>query len=639
MALKKELGFLDLFSIASGAMISSGIFILPALAFSKAGPSMIISYLLGGLIAFVGILGIIELTTAMPKAGGDYFFINRTLGPLIGTISGVLSWFAISLKTAFAIFGISGITARFLYGEEMISSDILIISIFVTIFFVVLNIVGVDLASKFEVLLVVVLISIIVIYIIMGIFKIDIQAFTPFIQKYKINMENEFVFEKAISIFSKEGMITIFSTTAFVFVSFGGLLKAASVSEEVKNPTKNVPLALVASIITITILYTLLLFVTVGVSKGRNLMMSITPIADVGRTIAGDFGFYIIIIASMLAFITTGNAGIMAASRYPLALSRDRLFPKFISKVHKKFKTPIYSIVITGMFIMGSLLLSLESLAKTASAVILLTYILTNVAVIIIRESDMANYQPSFRTPFYPIPQIFTIIIYSLFIGELGYKAVETSFAFVIFSIILYFLYGKKHAKKQYAFLHLLIKMTENLNVTHDLESELRDIIHERDDIELDEFDKLVKQAVIMDLKGPLTLDELFEVETESLKNILGIPKNILLKLFHEREKESSTAITNFTAIPHIVLNTEKEIFHLTIIRCKEGIIYNKEKNNIKSVFLFISSKKMKKTHLQTLASIASLVRDKDFKEKWINAKNADYIRDMVLLSKRKRNN
>ena len=73
MELKKELGFLDVFSISAGAMISSGIFILPGLAFSKAGPAMILSYFLGGIIAFLGILSVIELTTAMPKAGVFFF--------------------------------------------------------------------------------------------------------------------------------------------------------------------------------------------------------------------------------------------------------------------------------------------------------------------------------------------------------------------------------------------------------------------------------------------------------------------------------------------------------------------------------------------------------------------------------------
>ena len=107
--LKKQLGFLDIFSISAGAMISSGIFILPGIAFARTGPSVFVSYMLAGLLAATGLLSIAELSTAMPKAGGDYFFIARSLGPLGGTISGFLSWFALSLKSAFAIFGIAEI--------------------------------------------------------------------------------------------------------------------------------------------------------------------------------------------------------------------------------------------------------------------------------------------------------------------------------------------------------------------------------------------------------------------------------------------------------------------------------------------------------------------------------------------------
>jgi amino acid transporter len=90
-------------------MISSGIFILPGLAFSYAGPAVFISYFLAGVLALVGVLSVIELSTAMPKAGGDYYFVTRSLGPLVGTVSGIMSWFALSLKTAFAVFGIAEI--------------------------------------------------------------------------------------------------------------------------------------------------------------------------------------------------------------------------------------------------------------------------------------------------------------------------------------------------------------------------------------------------------------------------------------------------------------------------------------------------------------------------------------------------
>lgn len=105
MELKKSLGLLDLFVVATGAMISSGLFILPGLAFAKAGPSVIISYLLAGIICIPTLLSKAELTTAMPKAGGDYYYIMRGCGPLLGTIAGFSSWFSLSLKGAFALLG------------------------------------------------------------------------------------------------------------------------------------------------------------------------------------------------------------------------------------------------------------------------------------------------------------------------------------------------------------------------------------------------------------------------------------------------------------------------------------------------------------------------------------------------------
>ena len=104
-SLRKGLGLAHVFAIASGAMISSGIFVLPGLAFARSGPAVIFAYLGAGLLAGCGMLSIAELSTAMPKAGGDYFFVARGLGPAAGTVSGLLSWFSLSLKSAFALAG------------------------------------------------------------------------------------------------------------------------------------------------------------------------------------------------------------------------------------------------------------------------------------------------------------------------------------------------------------------------------------------------------------------------------------------------------------------------------------------------------------------------------------------------------
>ena len=91
MALKKELGLFETFAIAAGAMISSGLFVLPGIAHAKAGPAVVFSYFFAGLLAAAGMLSIAEIITAMPKAGGDYFYVMRTMGPSAGTVMGLLS--------------------------------------------------------------------------------------------------------------------------------------------------------------------------------------------------------------------------------------------------------------------------------------------------------------------------------------------------------------------------------------------------------------------------------------------------------------------------------------------------------------------------------------------------------------------
>jgi len=635
MELKKELGFLDVFSISAGAMISSGIFILPGLAFSKAGPAMILSYLLGGIIAFLGILSVIELTTAMPKAGGDYFFIKRAMGPLTGTVSGMLSWFAISLKTAFAIFGIAGVITTALYGDGVTTLTMMIASILVTIFFVVLNIVGVDLASKFEVALVVVLLSIMTLYIGKGIGNLDGSSFSPFVQTFK-NVGGDFIDGEAYKLLSYNGLETVLSTTAFIFVSFGGLLKAASISEEVKDPSRNIVLGLLSSILVITVYYAFMLIVTVGRIDDISLANSLTPIADAARIFGGSVGYYAIITASMLAFVSTANAGIMAASRYPLAMARDNLIPDKFSEINEKTKTPAFSIVVTGIFICLSLMLPLEYLAKTASSVILLAYILTNLCVLILRESNIKNYQPTFKVKFYPWIQCGVILVFSYFIASLGYMPIFLCFVLGIGSFFMYIFYGSKKYSGEYALMHLLLRITKNINVEHHLEEELRDIIHEREDVVLDHFDLLIKESNFIDVDELLSLEELFNIEADYLTEDLKISKDELIKLFRKREEQSCTAINHFTAIPHVVIDREN-IFKMVVLRCSEGVNFGVGSERVRAVFLFISGKNLSRQHLQTLASIASIVKNEDFEDKWLEAENENYLKDLILLSERKR--
>ncbi len=605
----RKLNFLDVFSIASGAMISSGIFVLPAIAYGYVGSSLFISYFIGGVIALLGIMSVAELSSAMPKAGGDYYFVSRSFGPLLGTVNGFLSWFALSLKSAFAIYGLSGVLFL-LTGINMS-----LIAVLATLFFVLINIVGVKEAALLELILVAFLISIMIAYIIMGFPSVNISRFLPL---------------------APRGYNSILSTAAFVFISFGGLLKIASVAEEVKNPGRNIPLGMFASVVVVTILYVLMIFVTTGVLESADFASSIFPISDAAQIFAGRPGYLIITTASFLAFITTANAGIMAASRYPLALSRDKLIPASISGVSKRFNTPVVSIVVTGLFILLSLQIDLEILVKSASSVIIIAYILSNISVIILRESRLKNYRPVFKVPLYPYVPILSILVYLFLLVDLGMEAIEISLVFILVSTLVYIFYGRKRADKEFALLYLLKRIIDSRMPQHGLESELREVIRHREGIPDDKFDSMVRESRVLDLEGSFTLDNFFKQISIPLGEVVGMDSEQIESLLKKRENESSTAISSFVSIPHVILE-ETDLVHLLIVRCRGGVKFSEKEQSVKAIFLIVGNKGKRSLHLKLLASIATLVQEEDFENQWIAAKNIDHVRDLILLSGRKR--
>ena len=260
--LKRDLGLLDVFCIASGAMISSGLFVLPGIAYEKTGSSVIISYILASLLIIPTLFSKIELTTAMPKCGGDYFFIDRSMGPMVGTIGGLSSWFSLASKTAFALVGI-GIFVQ-LFNTGLSDFNMKLIAIGFCLLFTFINLRGVKHVGKTQIILVLGLISLLLFYVIIGFFYVETNRFSPFIREGL-------------------GLGAIFSTAGFVFVSFMGLTKVCSVAEEVKNPKKNIPRGMFLAWGFISALYAAVIFVTVGLLDNQVLIKSKMPIEVVER--------------------------------------------------------------------------------------------------------------------------------------------------------------------------------------------------------------------------------------------------------------------------------------------------------------------------------------------------------------------
>jgi len=612
--LKKGLGLLDVFCIASGAMISSGLFILPALGFAKTGPSVIFSYILAGILVLPAILAKAELATAMPKAGGDYFFIERSMGAPVGTIGGLASWFSLSFKTAFALLGI-GIFAT-LVNPAISEIQIKLIAVGCCLFFMFVNILGVKHTGRFQIVLVLSLIGILLLYVFHGAAFIQPQRYVPFMP---------------------EGLSPVFATAGLVFVSFGGLTKIACVAEEVKDPGRNIPLGMFLAFSIVMVLYAVVVFVTVGLIDSAELANSLTPISLGASKFMGNSGSIILAFAAFLAFISTANAGILTVSRSSMAMSRDYLLPRSFQRIDAKSKTPRFSIIFTTAFIIAVVLfLNLENLVKTASTLKILLFLLVNLSVIVMRESKIQGYRPKFYSPLYPWIQILGIVGYGFLIFQMGRVPLLITAIFIAASLLWYLVYARNRVSRQAALVHVIERITAKELVDPTLPSELKEIIVERDEIVEDRFDHLIKEGVALDLEGTLSRDEFFKEASKFLAGKLAMEPETLTQLFIKREEESHTVIRPGLAIPHIIIEG-KHKFSILLARAKEGVIFPGTKEPVHTIFVLVGTRDERNFHLRALAAIAQIAQDAEFDEKWLEARNSEELKDIILLAERKR--
>ncbi|MBN1686352.1 MAG: amino acid permease [Spirochaetales bacterium] len=605
----RVLGAGSLFAIAAGAMISSGIFVLPGIAFSRSGPAMIIAYGIAGIIAFIGTLSIVELATGMPKAGGDYFFIARSLGPLMGTISGLLSWFALSAKSAFAVYGLSALIA------SLTPLPLVPVSIALVVLFVAANFLGAKSAAKIEIALVAILVTILIALSVAGLPQIDRERFTPF--------------------FAGNWNTTV-SAIGFVFVSFGGLINASSVSGEVKRPGRAIPLGILGAIVAVTALYVLSLIVTVGVSSADELSRTSTPLADAARNLVGPWGFAVLAVGASLAFITTAHAGILSSARYPFALARDQLLPSVFGRFSRRQFVPYASLLTTGVMVAAGSIVSLELLVTAASTIIMSSYLLANLGVLVMRYSKLTSYRPTFRVRFTPFVQIFSMVLLAFFIIDLGVMGLIVAGSLTVISVGVYLLYGRSRHTGEYALLHLIERITNREIAGDNLERELRDIVHEKDEIELDPVDAVFKEALFIDVPAVRTLEDLFPLAAVPLQRRLNMEPARIEKLLWQRERESSTAIAPFVAVPHLVLENQG-VFLLLAVRAPEGVRFNDTYEKVKAIFVLVGSKDKRTLHLQTLAALAQIAMDRRFEPEWLSVRRPEQLREVLLLGERRR--
>ncbi len=228
--------------------------------------------------------------------------------------------------------------------------------------------------------------------------------------------------------------------------------------------------------------------------------------------------------------------------------------------------------------------LKLPILVKAASSVLILTYMFSCLSVIIMRESRLQNYQPIFRTPLYPWIQIVGIIGFGFLLFEMGKEALLMVSVFILGGLFVYWFYGRIRSSREYALLHLVERITAKELTTHSLETELKEIIRERDDIVKDRFDHIVEESLVLDINQSITLEEFFRLVADSMSKRLEINADTLYQALIKRERENTTVLNPDLAVPHIVIEGEHKFISFWLAASRESYFQIRHPKSIQSL-------------------------------------------------------
>ncbi|MFT4542048.1 MAG: APA family basic amino acid/polyamine antiporter [Planctomycetota bacterium] len=615
--LSKNLRLIDVYALATGATLSAGLFLLPGLAAAQAGPALPLCYLLAALPLIPAMLCAVELATAMPRAGGSYYFLDRSLGPLAGTVGGLGTWLALTLKTSFALIGIGAYLLLFLPNTP--NWAVRLIAAAFAIGFGILNAFGTKGSGRFQVILVAGLLVVLVLFIAGGSFEMDTTRFHGFFGA---------------------GTDSILSTAGLVYISYVGVTNVASVSEEVAEPDKALPKAVFLSLSSALLIYLGCTAVMVGVIPMETLAGSLTPMADAAQITMGKPGLIIISLAALAAFSSVANAGIMGSSRYPLAMARDNLIPSRFQELSAS-GAPVKSIILTvGTILFFLLVLDPLKIAKLASAFQLLMFALLCLAVIVMRESRIPSYDPAYRTPWYPWMPILGIMAPFFLIAEMGWLPIAFSMGLVFVGVLWFRFYAEKRVSRYGAIYHVFERLGQNRFA--ELDTELRGILKEKGLRDQDPFDEVLAHAIILDIQESLDFEELVVEATRPLVRRIQVDRDRLVKGFMEGTRTGATPVAGGAALPHLRM---KEVAHphLVLVRCRKAMdiptsnVFGTPEDTppIHAIFFLISPEADPGQHLRMLAELASRVDQEDFLSRWLSAAREEDLREIFVHKER----
>ena len=608
--LKKEIGLLGVYAIATGTTLSAGFFLLPGLAAEQAGAAIVLAYIVAATPLVPAMFSIIELATAMPRAGGVYYFLDRSLGPWMGTLGGIGTWLALVLKVSFALVGMGAYIALYIPELPMIP-----VAVAIAVGLGILNLLGAQKSGGFQMALVLGLLMI------LGIF---IGGGVPNIERTRLT-----------AIFEVDTQ-TILSTAGLVYISYVGVTTVASLSEEVKHPERNLPLGVIFSLITAILVYALGTSVMVGVLPIEQLVGNLTPAASAAKAVFGDWGAIAISLAALLAFTSVANAGMLSASRFPLAMSRDHMMPRLFQHLNAK-GAPVQGVLATmGVIVLILIFLDPTKIAKLASAFQLLMFALVCLAVIVMRESGLDSYDSGYHSPLYPYMQLFGIVSSCTLIVQMGWLSSLFSAALILLGTIWYFKFARDKVTRDGAIYHMFERWGQRRYTG--LDAELRGILKEKGLRDEDPFDEVAARSLVIDLDRPAEFEDIVRKVSKWLSNHVPHTVEEIEKQLLDRTHIGSTPVTHGVGLPHLRIDGIEHC-EMVLVRSLPGIHIqfadpltgHEVETQLTAIFFLFSPEHDPSQHLRILAQIARRADDENFLREWHSASDEAELKEVLL--------
>jgi amino acid transporter/nucleotide-binding universal stress UspA family protein len=452
LSFARTLGLFDATMLGLGVMLGAGVFVLVGVAAEMAGPAAILVFALNAVVTMFTAYTYMELSSAIPEAGGGFSYISKAFPSWVSFIAGWMLWMAIIISCALFSIGFGGylwelihlyLPALYDYGNQVFNGSkegpSILLAVAICGGFVALNIKGADVTGKAENWLTMGKLVTLVVFLVFG--------------ALSITMHPDIALQ-SLEPFFANGATSVLMAMGVTFIAFGGYDLIAAMAEEVRDPQKTIPRAiwlsfLISSIARVVIVALAITCLPIIDGEPGWKLISLygkTGLIKASEYIMSPVWVFIVALGGLMATTGALNAALLAGSRVSYTMGRRKMLPSLFTILHAKNRTPWVAIAITGgLTATFCILFDIKTVGSAASVMFLLVYALANMSLLVLR--GRSDYRPLYKVKFYPLMPLLGILTsIGLVIGQFamphtGVIDVAMTLGWILLGLASYFLY------------------------------------------------------------------------------------------------------------------------------------------------------------------------------------------------------